>query len=43
MMLEVDVEGGGGWRARNAGTMTKNKSTANGIMTRRWGSRHMKE
>lgn len=34
-MLEVEVDGGGGWRARNAGTITKSKKHAKGRMTSR--------
>lgn len=42
-MLDVDVDGGGGWRARNVGTMTKSSIVAMGRTTKRWGSKQIKE
>jgi hypothetical protein len=42
-MLEVEVDGGGGWRVMNAGTMMKSKRTTKGKTSSRCGSKQMKE
>lgn len=42
-MLEVEVEGGGGWRVMKAGTMMKSRSTTRGSTNMRCGSKHIKE
>lgn len=42
-MLEVDVEGGGGWRVRKAGTMIKSRKITSGSTNNKCGSKQMKE
>lgn len=43
MILDVDVEGGGGWRVINAGTMMNNRRITKGRIRTRWGSKQIKE
>lgn len=42
-MLEVDVEGGGGWRVRKAGTMMKRRKITSGSTNNKCGSKQIKE
>lgn len=43
MVLEVEVDGGGGCRVTKAGTIMKSKRTTRGSTSRRCGSKQMKE